>query len=184
MFLTLQTKNIIMDEFLDLLKYTVPALVVFVACFFILKKFMDNEYRKQMLELRKANQNYTTPLRLQAYERMILFLERVSLNNLVSRVSKPGISARQLQSDLIITIRTEFEHNLTQQIYVSSAAWDTVKLAKEEVIKVINIAATQVKDDAKGVELSQKIFELLMKLEASPTSIAIATIKKEARQFF
>lgn len=173
-----------MEELLDLLKYTVPALVVFVACFFILKKFMDNEYRKQMLELRKANQNYTTPLRLQAYERMILFLERVSLNNLVSRVQKRGMSAKQFQSDLIVTVRTEFEHNLSQQIYVSQAAWDTVKLAKEEVIKVINVSATQVKDDATSTELSQKIFEILLKLEVSPTQMAISTIKKEVRQLF
>ncbi|MCB0380039.1 MAG: hypothetical protein KDD24_02200 [Flavobacteriales bacterium] len=173
-----------MEELLDLLKYTVPALVVFVACFFILKKFMDNEYRKQLLELRKANQNYTTPLRLQAYERMILFLERVSLNNLVSRVQKRGMSAKQFQSDLIITVRTEFEHNLSQQIYVSQAAWDTVKLAKEEVIKVINVSATQVKDDATSAELSQKIFEILLKLEVSPTQMAISTIKKEVRQLF
>lgn len=145
---------------------------------------MDNEYRKQLLELRKANQNYTTPLRLQAYERMILFLERVSLNNLVSRVSKQGQSAKQLQSDLIITVRTEFEHNLSQQIYVSSNAWEAVKLSKEEVIKVINIAATQLKDEAKGVELSQKIFEILLKLEVSPTQSAITQIKKEVRQLF
>jgi len=173
-----------MEDLLDLLKYTVPALVVFVACFFILKKFMDNEYRKQLLELRKANQNYTTPLRLQAYERMILFLERVSLNNLVSRVQKRGMSAKQFQSDLIVTVRTEFEHNLSQQIYVSQAAWDTVKLAKEEVIKVINVSAMQVKDDATSAELSQKIFEILLKLEVSPTQMAISTIKKEVRQLF
>lgn len=173
-----------MDELLDLLKYTVPALVVFVACFFILKKFMDNEYRKQMLELRKANQNYTTPLRLQAYERMLLFMERVSLNNLVSRVLKQGMTARQLQSDLIVTVRAEYEHNLTQQIYVSANSWDAVKLAKEEVIKIINIAATQVAPDAKGTELNQKIFEILMKLEVSPTQVAINQIKKEVRQLF
>jgi hypothetical protein len=173
-----------MDELLDLLKYTVPALVVFVACFFILKKFMDNEYRKQMLELRKANQNYTTPLRLQAYERMLLFMERVSLNNLVSRVLKQGMTARQLQSDLIVTVRAEYEHNLTQQIYVSANSWDAVKLAKEEVIKIINIAATQVAPDAKGAELSQKIFEILMKLEVSPTQVAINQIKKEVRHLF
>lgn len=173
-----------MEELLDLLKYTVPALVVFVACFFILKKFMDNEYRKQLLELRKANQNYTTPLRLQAYERMVLFLERVSLNNLVSRVQKRGMSAKQFQSDLIVTVRTEFEHNLSQQIYVSQTAWETVKLAKEEVIKVINVSATQVRDDATSAELSQKIFEILLKLEVSPTQMAISTIKKEVRQLF
>lgn len=173
-----------MEELLDIIKYTIPALVVFVACFFILKKFMDNEYRKQLLEIRKANQNYTTPLRLQAYERMILFLERASLNNLVSRVQKRGMSAKQFQSDLIITVRTEFEHNLSQQIYVSSTAWDTVKLAKEEIIKIINIAASQLRDDATSNELSQKIFEILLKLEVSPTQTAITNIKKEVRQLF
>lgn len=173
-----------MEDFLEILKYTVPALVVFGATFLILKKFMDNEYRKQMLDLRKANQKIATPLRLQAYERLILFLERVSLNNMVSRVHKHGMSAKLLQSSLIQTVRSEYEHNITQQVYVSSTTWDTVKIAKEEVIKIINIAATQVKDDATGMELSQKIFEIIMKLEASPTQLAVNQLKKEIRQLF
>lgn len=173
-----------METLLEILKYTVPAFIVFISCFFILKKFMDNEYRKQMLELRKANQNYTTPLRLQAYERLILFLERVSLNNLMARVRQPNMSAKQFQSDLITTIRVEFEHNLSQQIYISTTVWDTVKIGKEEIIKVINISASQVSSEATAVELSQKIMEILFKLEISPTQLAINQIKKEVRQLF
>lgn len=173
-----------MEDFLDILKYTLPAIIVFVATFLILKKFMDNEYRKQMLDLRKANQKIATPLRLQAYERLILFLERISLNNLVARVHKQGMSAKLLQSSLIQTIRAEYEHNISQQIYVSATAWETIKISKEEVIKVVNIAATQMGDTATGAELSQKIFEIVMKLESSPTQIAVNQLKNEVRQLF
>ncbi|MCC7332456.1 MAG: hypothetical protein IT232_07600 [Flavobacteriales bacterium] len=173
-----------MNELFEIAKYSIPALVVFVATFLILKKFMDNEYRKQLLEIRKSNSNYTTPLRMQAYERMLLFMERISLNNLVSRVAVQGMTARQLQSDLIVTIRAEYEHNLTQQLYVSSGVWDSIKLAKEEVIKIINIATVQVGPDAMGSELSKKVFEILLSLESSPTQVAINQIKKEVRQYF
>lgn len=173
-----------MNELFEIAKYSIPALVVFVATFLILKKFMDNEYRKQLLEIRKSNSNYTTPLRMQAYERMLLFMERISLNNLVSRVAVQGMTARQLQSDLIVTIRAEYEHNLTQQLYVSSGVWDSIKLAKEEVIKIINIATVQVGPDAMGSELSKKVFEILLSLESSPTQVAINQIKKEVSQYF
>lgn len=173
-----------METFLELLKYVVPAFIMFLATYLILKKFMDNEYRKQMLELRKANQKIATPLRLQAYERLVLFLERISLNNMVARVQKPGMNAKLLHSSLIITVKAEYEHNISQQIYVSATAWDTIKISKEEVIKVINIAFSQMKEDASGAELSKQIFEILMKLEASPTQIASMQIKKEVRQLF
>lgn len=173
-----------MDSVLELLKYTVPALVVFVAAFLIMKKFMDNEYRKQMLELRKANQKIATPLRLQAYERLTLFVERVALNNLVARVHKQGMSAKLLQAELVRTIRMEYEHNLTQQVYVSGNVWQTVKLVKEEIIKIINLSAAQMPDNASGAQLSTHIFETLMKLETPPTNIASDQIKKEIRQLF
>jgi len=173
-----------METLLEILKYVVPAFIMFIATYLILKKFMDNEYRKQMLELRKANQKIATPLRLQAYERLILFLERISLNNMVSRVQKPGMSAKLLHSSLIITIKAEYEHNISQQIYVSVTAWETIRISKEEVIKVINIAFSQMKEESTSAELAKKIFEILMKLEVSPTQLATTQIKKEVRQLF
>ena len=173
-----------MDTFLELLKYTVPSLIMFAATYLILKKFMDNEYRKQMLELRKANQKIATPLRLQAYERLILFLERVSINNLVSRVNRQGMDAKLLHSSLIQTVRTEFEHNISQQVYVSGTIWDRTKLAKEEVIQIINMAFSKMPKDANGAQLSKQIFEILMKLESTPTQVAINQVKKEVRQLF
>ena len=173
-----------METFLEILKYILPSLIVFGATFFVMKKFLDAEHRKQLLLLRKENQSVTTPLRLQAYERLILFLERISMDKLVLRVTKPGMNALLLKTDLLRTIHQEYEHNLTQQLYTSNTSWDTVKKAKDESLKIINLAATQVKPDASAPELGQKIFEIMTKLDKSPSQIAILILKKEIRQLF
>lgn len=173
-----------MQEVLDIAKYILPSLVVLVATLLIIKKFMDAEQRKQLYEVRKENQKATTPLRLQAYERIVLFLERISPENLVLRVHKPGMSAKLLQANLIITIKTEFEHNVAQQIYISSSSWEVVKKVKEDIIRAINIAADNLDDNATGVELGQKLFEVMSKLEKSPTHVAIGILKNEIRQLF
>ena len=83
-----------MEEFLDILKYILPSLVVLAATLLVIKKFMDAEQRKHMYEIRKENQKVVTPLRLQAYERIVLLMERISPENLVLRVHKPGMSAK------------------------------------------------------------------------------------------
>lgn len=173
-----------MQEVLDIAKYILPSVVVLVATLLIIKKFMDAEQRKQFYEVRKENQKATTPLRLQAYERIVLFLERISPENLVLRVHKPGMSAKLLQANLIITIKTEFEHNVAQQIYISSSSWEVVKKVKEDIIRAINIAADNLDDNATGVELGQKLFEVMSKLEKSPTHVAIGILKNEIRQLF
>lgn len=173
-----------MQEVLDIAKYILPSVVVLVATLLIIKKFMDAEQRKQLYEVRKENQKATTPLRLQAYERIVLFLERISPENLVLRVHKPGMSAKLLQANLIITIKTEFEHNIAQQIYISSSSWEVVKKVKEDIIRAINIAADNLDDNATGVELGQKLFEVMSKLEKSPTHVAIGILKNEIRQLF
>ena len=173
-----------METFLEILKYILPSLIVFGATYFVMQKFLDSEHRKQLLLLRKENQSVTTPLRLQAYERLVLFLERISLNNLVLRVHKPGMSAKLLQADLIRTIQQEFDHNLTQQVYISSSGWDTVKKAKDESVKIINLAGAQMEASATAADLGQKIFEIMMKFEHAPTQIAIQILKKEIRQLF
>lgn len=173
-----------METVLEILKYILPAFITFGATYFVMQKFLDNEHRKQLLLFRKESQKETTPLRLQAFERVVLFLERSALDKLVLRVYKPGMSAKLLQSQLITTINDEFNHNLTQQIYISSTSWEVVKRAKDETIKVVNLAAAQMEDTSTGNDLSKKIFEIMMKLEMAPTQIAINQLKKEIRQIF
>lgn len=173
-----------MEDILDIFKYILPSVVTFLAAYYIIKTFLDREYKNKLMDLRMQNQSTITPIRLQAYERMTLFLERISLTQLVSRVHKSGMSARLLQSEMVKTIRAEFEHNLSQQIYITQQTWNSVKTAKEETIRAINIASTKVPDDASGLDLINVIFELVTKVEKLPTDIALEQLKLEAKQTF
>ena len=174
-----------MEDTLEILKYTIPAFIVFISVFFIMKKFMDNEYRKLLFELKRSNQKLTTPIRLQAYERAILFLERISMDTLVRRVLKPSMSAKQLEIELIRAIRGEYEHNLSQQLYMSNDAWEGIKVATEEIIKVVHVSATQLKKgQTSAIDLSKLIFGVWGQIEKSPVHVAIDNLKKEIKQLY
>ena len=173
-----------MDSFVQMLMYAVPSIIVFLTSYFILKSFLDQEYRKKIVDIRMSNQSTITPIRLQACERIVLFCERIAINSLVMRVHRQGMSARLLHSELLTAIRSEYEHNISQQIYVSKAAWDAVKSAKEETIKAINISASKVPDDATGLELCTVILDLSTKVQKLPTDYAIEVMKAEIRQIF
>src|SRR6188768_1546334 len=105
-------------ELTDILFYFVPALLVFGTAFFLLKRFFDSQYRLKLIEAKLQSQKDIIPLRLQAFERLIVFLERISLNNLIGRVYQPGLTVREFHLELLSNIRAEFEHNVSQQIYV------------------------------------------------------------------
>lgn len=173
-----------MDSFAELLMYTVPSIIVFLTAYFMLKSFIDKEYKSKLMDIRMDNQKQITPIRLQACERIVLFCERIAINSLVMRVHRSGMSARLLHSELLTTIRNEYEHNISQQLYVSKAAWDAVKSAKEETIKAINISASKVADDATGLELCTVILDLSTRVDKLPTDYAIEVIKAEIRQIF
>lgn len=185
-------KNTIMDTFLDILKYILPSLVVFATAYFLIKAMLnnsekrlkaeiENQQKQKLLELKMGNRENTLPLKLQAYERLILFLERINPTSLVLRVNRPGASISQMQSILVQNIRDEFEHNMAQQLYVSPEAWKQVKMAKDEVVKMINTAALSQAEGAHLQEFYNKIFELAVGYNPFPTEQAIAFIKKEVQ---
>ncbi|MFI5141114.1 MAG: hypothetical protein ACHQII_02050 [Bacteroidia bacterium] len=173
-----------MDIFLELLKILIPAAAVFAATYFVVKTFLSNDQKRRDYELRKSQLNITTPIRLQAYERIILFLERIEPNNLVLRTNKAGMTIPLLHSELVKTIKTEYEHNISQQIYVSANAWHLVKTAKEETIKLVNISITKVPESSKGQDLAQVILHIASSVEKTPTQIAIEYLKTEVAQHF
>ncbi len=173
-----------MNAFLDVLKYTIPAIIVFATAYFILKSFIESEEKKRKLEIRTKNQKLITPIRLQAYERLTLFLERISPNSLILRIQKPNMTAAELQRESLAVIRTEFEHNLSQQIYISKQAWEVLKSAKENLVKLINASADKVDPKANAMELSKVILQTVIKVGAPPTQAAIDFLKAEAKQFF
>ncbi len=173
-----------MEAILDVLKFTLPGLIVFATAYFMLKTFMDNEQKKRTAESKLNNQKLITPLRLQAYERLILFLERITPDQIIMRTFEPDQTVRQLQSALIQTIRAEYEHNLSQQVYVSSKTWGAIKITKENMVKIVNQCAAKLRDDAPAVDLTRVILETVMQLDKEPTSTAIELLKIEASYYF
>ncbi|MDR2886698.1 MAG: hypothetical protein LBV26_01650 [Bacteroidales bacterium] len=168
-----------MEIITDILKITLPALLVLLAAWLTLKSMIKDNRNKIRQELLIQNSKIITPIRLQAYERIVLFLERISMESLIVRVSSPGMSADQLHSTLLGTIRSEFEHNLSQQIYMSPQAWEVVKSARSNMIKTINSEAEKLPTNSTGMELTRRLFEKIMELEKEPARAAIDFLKSE-----
>ena len=173
-----------MNDILEILKYTIPALIVFLTTAIMIRGFFRNEEQRRSMHETDLNREKTLPIRMQAYERMALFLERISPESLIMRVNKPDMTAAQLQSELLSTIRSEYEHNVAQQVYISSETWELIKTAKNNIISLVNSAADQLKDDATSLTLSQKIFEQLIQLKSVPTTQALESLKKEMERLF
>jgi hypothetical protein len=104
----------------------------------------------------------TTPLKLQAYERLILLADRISLPNLISRLNQPGLNLREMQTILLQTIRQEFDHNITQRIYVSPEAWDAIRNLKDQNMLIINQVASYLPESASGQDLNKSLLEMVM----------------------
>jgi hypothetical protein len=172
-----------MDRIFDLAMIILPSGIVFITTYYLVKNFLDHESRKKTLDLKLANQTVITPIRLQAYERVILFLERINPNGLIMRSNRVGTAA-QYQGELLKTIRAEFEHNLSQQIYMSSKSWEAVIKAKEETIKLINVASSHVTPDAGAMELAQAVIAISSQLTEMPSKSAVEFIKKEIGKEF
>jgi len=170
--------------FLEILKYTLPSLIVFLVAYFGFRAFFDQETEKRKTDIRLDQMKIITPVKLQAYERLVILMERMTPNNLIFRVSQPGISASQLKIDLIQDINNEYNHNVSQQIYVSQQAWQMVRIVKEETINIINTAYSSLGPNAVGIDLSKAIFETLIKMETIPSIKALDFLRKEFQLIF
>ncbi len=173
-----------MVAFLEIFKYTLPSIVVFLTAYLVIKKFLENDQKIKKIDLMFRNEQYILPLRIQAYERLVLFLERISPESLLMRVNSQGMTCQQLHSELLSIIRAEFEHNLSQQIYVSRESWEFVKNARSNLIGIVNTAAKSIEPESPSIKLSQTILESIIEKENLPTDVAIDFIKKEIKELF
>ena len=153
--------------------------------YLLTKRYFDNQQKTQMLQMRidehREAVKLVTPIRLQAYERMALYLERISPESLVLRCYQPGISTQLLQGVMTKTIRDEWEHNLSQQVYISSEAWNRIRHAKDEMIGIINSAAITIPDNADPTRLAGAIFATIADGQL-PTASALEFLKQEMRE--
>ncbi|MCQ2250771.1 MAG: hypothetical protein MJZ66_06645 [Bacteroidales bacterium] len=173
-------------EYLEILKYVTPSIVVLVCAYLILNKFMKREAEKDKLLLQQKqadmlieNRKQVLPVRMAAYERLVLLLERIEPQSILARTVESNMMAIELQKALLVTIRAEFEHNYSQQLYVSDSAWKAVKDTKEVIIQLINQSAQTVAIDAKASELGKRIIDNYASLKESPIDGAISILKQE-----
>ncbi|MDD2982418.1 MAG: hypothetical protein PHQ74_03435 [Crocinitomicaceae bacterium] len=166
------------------------AAVIFTAVYFlkkqndIFKYQAEKEMRNVHLELKKERQSYFLPNRVEACQRAVLFLERISPNSLIMRLHNAGYPAKMMQAEFLKAIREEYDHNVAQQIFISPQAWEMVKNSKEETIKIINIAGQQMDETSTAIDLNAKIFELVAEIGVLPTEITIEFLKKELQELF
>lgn len=173
------------EQVLEILKYTLPGLVVFAAVYFTLDSYLASENKRRNMEIRALYFRETLPIRLGAYERMTLFLERISPNYLISRLNKPEMNARELHMLILQNIKMEYEHNLSQQLYIAADTWLMIVQVKEEIISIINHVAMEVPPVASSKDLSRSILEYFINSEDMiPTQKALNTLKQEVTKIF
>lgn len=172
-----------MQTFIEILKITIPGLLVLLAAYYVLDGMLKNEERKRFYEMKRSSSKTLDPIRLTAYERFALFLERVNPESLILRVHQPGMTAADLHVLLLATIREEFEHNVSQQIYISPELWSVIKNSKESLIQFINTYSAKVPDSVPAIELSKVLIETYNSTENSPIEVALNILKAEVRNF-
>ncbi len=168
---------------MEILKIVLPALLVLLTAYLLIEKLLRSEEKRRNFELRKDSASVITPIRLRAYERLVLVLERTTPNNLIVGIAKPGMTNMELHTQLLAGVRQEFTHNLSQQIYVSDEVWNYVRNAHESLIRLINTCASKCNPTEPASELAQRIIQTYSQSENTPSEMAIEKLKTEVRKF-
>ena len=173
-----------MEALVEFIKILLPAGIVLYAVFLTVRTLLNREIEMKKLEVRGKTLDTILPIRLQAYERITLFLERISPQNLIMRLSDANYTAKDFQKILLDEIRNEFNHNVSQQVYMSEEVWNLVRNAKEDLIMLINEASSRMGSESRSIDLSKKIFEIALDKSVDPIGHALSEVKKEIQQVF
>ena len=174
-----------MDQLISIILIIVPASAVMFGMYLTVKTFVSKEFEKGKLDIRRKNNEIMLPNRLSAYERITLLLERVSLNNLVIRINNADYNVAIFHQQLLAELRNEFNHNLSQQIYISDEAWGMVRKAVEETTAIVNHASSLIENkEERGIELAKAIFNVQAQATHDPIQEALLFVKHELRELF
>ncbi|MFN0203797.1 MAG: hypothetical protein ACKVTZ_19875 [Bacteroidia bacterium] len=166
------------------LMYSVPAVVVLIAAKMISDQHLKADEQRKSLAIKAEVLKQQFPLRLGAYERCVLFLERISPQNLLVRCSPVGKSARQYYNEITLEIRSEYEHNLTQQVYMTPHAWAALVAAKEEMLALATEVLGELPPNADGVALANGMVAAIQESEKIPSVAAILVLKGDVNSWF
>lgn len=164
---------------LEIIKTTVPALIVFLTVYYLMRTYFRNQRAMKQMELQNAAKSTTVPMRLQAYERLSLLCERITIPNLVLRLKEPDMSVNDFRMAMLLSIQKEIEYNVTQQVYVGGSLWQIVKLSRDQVTMMINEIATKMPE---GSDVNDYARALLLVDEKTDSALdkAQSAIKTEA----
>lgn len=165
------------NRIIDLFLFAIPSLITGLIAYYFFKEHTKNEDGRRRFLLKKDMQVNSLPTRLQAYERMTLFLERITPSNLLIRVSPTSSNKEDYESLIIQNIEQEFEHNLSQQIYISEKCWNIINAAKNATIQLIRKASLLEKTDTAN-KLREVILTEMME-RRSPSDAALSFLKDE-----
>jgi len=163
----------------DILKITIPSLIVFLTAYYLLKKFFDGIITLKEIKRASKKSKQSLPLKLQAYERLALYCERIKISNLSLRLNSSDDNAIAMANAMLISIQMEYEHNLAQQIYVSDKLWQIVNLAKIQTIAIITEAKERCNNYDSSDKLMSECEKLLLEFKKDPMDSAISAIKEE-----
>lgn len=163
-----------------ILGLTIPSVVVLVAVYLMFKQYFQHQLQTNVLQTKREKSQITLPLRLQAYERLIMLCERIDLPDLVLRLKTPGTPAGALKAALLLAIQQEYEHNVTQQLYVSDELWNIFLVAKNKTMDLIMIAGEGLDENAGADEYAQNLIKLASAESSLPSQIAKRAVKTES----
>lgn len=170
--------------FWDVLRLAIPAIAVSLTIYYVLRQLLNAHYASRQLEVQQSRQQTTLPLRLQAYERLSLFCERIAIPSLVLRHRQEDQSATVLRITLLLAIQQEFEHNITQQVYVSDQLWQIIKAARDDSSQIIDLVAAKLEPQASGLDFAKALFSILEQRSSDPIAMAQNAIRREVASLF
>ena len=166
---------------MEILAYSIPALVVLAATWLVMHKLFNNEQEKRLWELKRLSQKEISPIRLRAYERLTLLLERTTPDRMLMEMNLQEMTIPQVQQQLLRTVRLEYDHNLSQQIYVSDEVWDKIIHARDEMGAFVTAMAAGMPEGSSTLDYAKTLITAYSTNGETPNSVALSALKEEAK---
>lgn len=166
---------------IELLKYCIPAFCVLLATWLVMHKFYKSEAEKRFWELKRLSQKEISPLRMRAYERLALLLERTMPEHMLLDLNLAEMTSLEVRTHLMRTIRQEYDHNISQQIYVSDEVWAMIEDSKNQTIAFVNSIAQQMPVDSNALDYAKTLITAYRTNGDTPNDIALQALRNEAK---
>lgn len=173
-----------MTFLLEILKLSIPALIVAVSSYYLIREMLDKQLQLQAQKIQQERQSAVTPLRMQAYERLSILVERMAISGIILRNTNDAMQANTMKIALFMAIQQEFEHNISQQVYVSEKLWQIITATRDDLFEFISLVSEKVPKDAPSKVFTDAIMAYYQQRDYDPVATAQMAIRREAASMF